>query len=123
MDKASLSAEVGLKTAERQAEDQCQKLHITEINLATEKQTVWDLKAELQKAKDETRVAKEAAEATVETSYERGVWDTETQLIEEVAIVCKDYCTESWRVAMDWAGVPVDSELRTVENIFFAEDI
>ena len=31
------SAEAGLKTAEKQAEDQYQLLHVTEINLATEK--------------------------------------------------------------------------------------
>jgi len=30
-------AEVGLKTIERQAEDQRQKLYVTETNLATEK--------------------------------------------------------------------------------------
>ena len=47
------SAEAGLKTAEKQAEDQRQLLHVTEINLATEKQAVLDLKAALQKAKDE----------------------------------------------------------------------
>ena len=51
-DKARQSAEAGLKTTERQIEDQCQKLHITEINLATKKQSVLDLKAELQKTKD-----------------------------------------------------------------------
>ena len=32
-----LSAEAGLKNAEKQAEDQRQKLHVTEINPATEK--------------------------------------------------------------------------------------
>ena len=41
------SAEAGLKTTERQAEDMRQKLHITEINLATKKQAVLDLKTEL----------------------------------------------------------------------------
>ena len=50
---------------ERQMEDQHQKLHITEINLATEKQTILNLKAELQKAKEVARVAREAAEATM----------------------------------------------------------
>ena len=50
---ARLRAEAGLKTAEKQAEDQHQMLHVTEINLATEKQTVLDLKAALQKAKEE----------------------------------------------------------------------
>ena len=37
VDKARLSAEAGLKTAKRQAEDQRQNLHITKINLVTEK--------------------------------------------------------------------------------------
>ena len=64
-DKARLSAEAGLKTTERQMEDQHQKLHITEINLATEKQTILDLKAELQKTKEVARVAREAAEAAM----------------------------------------------------------
>ena len=64
-DKARLSAEAGLKTTERQMEDQHQKLHITEINLATEKQTILDLKAELQKTKEAARVAREAAEAAM----------------------------------------------------------
>ena len=46
-DKVQLSTEAGLKTMERQMEDQCQKLHVIEINLATEKQAVLNLKAEL----------------------------------------------------------------------------
>ena len=51
-DHARLSAETDLKTVERQAEDQRQKLHLTEIDLATEKQLVLDLKVKLQKAKE-----------------------------------------------------------------------
>ena len=94
-----------------------------ELNLATEKQKVLDLKAELQKLKDVARVAREATEAMVNASYERGIANTETRLSEEVAVVCRDYCTESWGVAMDRAGVPIDSELRRAENIFFSEDI
>ena len=39
-DKARLSTEVGLKTMEKHMEDQCKKLHLIEINLATEKQAV-----------------------------------------------------------------------------------
>ena len=46
-DQARSSSEAGLKTAERQTEDQRQKLHLTEIDLATQKQLVIDLKAEL----------------------------------------------------------------------------
>ena len=47
VDQACSSAKAGLKTAERQAEDQRQKLHLTEIDLATQKQLVIDLKVEL----------------------------------------------------------------------------
>ena len=65
-----------MKTAEKQAEDQCQKLHVTEINLATEKQTVLDLKATLQKAKEETQLAKEAAEAEKRAAFQLGVEKT-----------------------------------------------
>ena len=46
-DKARQSVEAGLKTTKRQIEDQHQKLHITEINLATQKQFVLYLKIEL----------------------------------------------------------------------------
>ena len=100
-----------------------QKLHIIEINLAIEKQNVLDLKAKLQKTKDAARVAREAVEAAMKASYERGVLNTETRLVEEVTIVCRDYCTESWGVAMDRAGVSANSELRRAESIFFSEDI
>ena len=68
-DKGRLSAEAGLKTMERQMEDQRQKLYMTEINLATKKQIVLNLKAKLQKAKEAARVAREAAEATMNASY------------------------------------------------------
>ena len=56
---------------------------------------VSDLKAELSKAKEVARVAREAVEAVVVTSYERGVTNTEARLIEEVATVCRDYITVS----------------------------
>ena len=68
-------------------------------------------------------MAREVAEAAVKASYKRGVQDTKAQLSEEVVVVCRDYCTESWGVAMDRAGVPVDSELKRAENIFLLEDI
>ena len=68
-------------------------------------------------------MAREATETAMNMSYERGVLDTKTRLAEEVAIICRDYVTESWGVAMDRAGVPTNSELRRVENIFYLEDI
>ena len=61
-----------------------------------------DLKAKLQKTKDAARVARDAVEAAVKAAYERGVMDLEKRLTEEVVVVCRDYCTESWGVAMDW---------------------
>ena len=89
----------------------------------TEKQAVSYLKAELTKVKDKARLAREAAEKAVATSYDRGVRDTEVRLTEEVAAVCRDYITMSWGVALDRAVVPADSDLRKVETIFFPEDI
>ena len=68
---------------------------MSKINLVTEKQMVSDLKAELSKAKEVARLAREAAEAVVLTSYERGVADTEARLTEEVATVCRDYIAMS----------------------------
>ena len=56
-ESARQSAKVGLKTAEAQAEDQRKQLYTTQINLATEKATVLDLKAELQKAQKALKVA------------------------------------------------------------------
>ena len=68
-------------------------------------------------------MAREAAEAAVVASYKRGVKDTEARLTKEVVVVYRDYYTESWGVAIDQAGVPTDSELRRIENVFFPEDI
>ena len=92
VDQACSSAEAGLKTAERQAEEQRQKLHSTEINLAMQKQMVIDLQVELQKAKEEVQLAREAAKAEKKASYQLGVEETEIRLAEELSEVCRDYC-------------------------------
>ena len=78
-----------------------QQLHLSEINLATEKQMVSDLKVELKKIKEAARLAREAAKAAVAASYERGVADIKANLTEEVATVYRDYITISWGVALD----------------------
>ena len=85
-----------MKTAERQAEDQHQKLHLTEIDLATQKQLVIDLKVELYKAKEETQLDREAAEVEKKVSYQLGVEETKVRLAEEVSEVCRDYCGVTW---------------------------
>ena len=89
-DQTRSSVEVGLKTVERSAKEQRQKLHSTEIDLATQKKMVIDLQVELQKAKEEIQLAKEAAKAEKKTSYQLGVEETEIRLAEEILEVCRD---------------------------------
>ena len=114
------SALARLKNAEAQAR---KLLYTIEVNMATKKATVLSLKAELQKAKVAIEVARVAAKAAEEAAYECGMEDAEKRLAEEVAEVCKDYCSETWVVALNRVGVPTDSELRKAESVFFPEVI
>ena len=123
VDQARLSAKAGLKTIERQAKDQCQKQHLTEIDLATQRQLVLDLKVELQKAKEATQLAKEAAEAEKQASYLIGVEETQIRPVDELPEVCKDYCNVTWDRALSVAGVPVDFVWRQLGNIYYHPDI
>ena len=66
------NAEAGLKTTEKQAEGFRKELHYCELNLATERQTVKDLREELSKAKEAAQLIKEAAEAEKQASYALG---------------------------------------------------
>ena len=70
--KVKASAEAGLKTTERQAEDLRKELHYCEINLATKKQLVKDLREEIHKAKEAAKLLKEAAEAEKQATYALG---------------------------------------------------
>ena len=90
--KAKASAEAGLKTTERQAEDLRGELHHCEINLATEKQLVKDLREEVCKAKEAAQLLKEAAEAEKQMAYALGVQETQSRLTEEFSSVARDYC-------------------------------
>ena len=71
--RARDSAEVGLKTMERQFEEVRKNLHYTEINLATEKQMVTEFREELRKAREAAQLFKEAAEAEKQAAYALGV--------------------------------------------------
>ena len=122
-ESARQSVEVRLKNAEVQVEKQRKQLYTTQINLATEKATVLDLKAELQRAQKALAVAKEAAKAAEATAYERGVVETEARLTAEVTIVCRDYCAETYYKALDQAGVPADSDLRRADKVYYSKDI
>ena len=104
--RARDSAEAGLKTTEKQFEDIHKQLHYNEINLATEKQLVTQLREELRKAREAAQLVKEAAEAEKQAAYMLGVEETQARLTEEFSAVCRDYCDISWGKALDVAGVP-----------------
>ena len=128
--KARRNVEAGLKTAEKQAEDQRQKLYTAEINLETQKALVTELRAELEKAKDaaklakeDAQLAKEAVEAEKQAAYTLGVQETQARLTEEFAKVCRGYCDITWSKCLDAAGVPAESALRQPGSIYYDPDI
>ena len=71
--RARDNVEAGLRTTERQFEEVRKKLHYSEINLATEKQMVTELREELRKARETAQLFKEAAEAEKQAAYALGV--------------------------------------------------
>ena len=86
------SEEVGLRTTKKQFEDIRKQLHYTEINMATEKQLVTELRQELRKAREVAQLLKEAAEAEKQVAYTLGVEETQARLTEEFSTVESDYC-------------------------------
>ena len=98
-------------------------MHYNEINLATEKQLVTDLRKELRKAREAAQLVKEAAEAEKQAVYTFGVEETQARLTEEFSVVCRDYCDISWGKLLDVAGVPVDSDLRRPKSIYYDLEI
>ena len=117
------SVEAGLKTAERQAEDLRKELHYCEINLATKKQMVTDLREELRKAREAAQLLKEATEAEKQAAYALGVQETQSRLTEEFSTVARDYCDITWGKTLDVAEIPADSSLRRPESIYYDSDI
>ena len=121
--RARDSSKSSLKNAEMQAEEQRKQLHYFQINLATEKQLVKELREEFQKAREDAQLAKEAVEAEKQAAYTLGVEETQVRLTEELSSVCREYCGISWGKALDVAGVPVDSDLRRLESIYYDPEI
>ena len=121
--RARDSSEAGLKNAKKQAEEQHKQLHYTEINLATEKQLVTELREELQKAREAAQLVKEAVEVEKQATYKLGMEETQAKLTEELSTVCREYCGISWGKALDVAGVPVGSDLRQPESIYYDPEI
>ena len=122
-ERARRSAEVGPKNAQDQVEDQRKKLYLTEIEMATQKQLVLDLKDELEKSKAAAQKVEEATEASRLASYEQGVQETEARLVDDLVEVCRDYCKEVWLEALNLTRVLIDSERREAKNIFYPPDI
>ena len=121
--KARDSTEASFKTTEKQVEDLRKQLHYTEINLATEKQLVMDLREELRKAREAVQLVKKAAEAEKQAAYTLRVEETQARLTKELSDVCKDYYSISWDKAFDATGVPVGSDLRWPESIYYNPEI
>ena len=96
---------------------------MTEIDLAIQKQMVINLKVELQKAKKEAQLAREAAEAKKKASYQLGVEETKERLAKELSEVCQDYYDVTWDKALTVAGVPADSIWRLPESIYYHPQI
>ena len=117
------SAEAGLRTTEKQFEDMRKQLHYTEINMATEKQLVTELRKELRKAREAAQLFKEAAEAEKQAAYTLGVQETQGRLTEEFSTIARDYCDISWGKALNVARVPADSGLRQLESIYYDPEI
>ena len=117
------STQAGLKTAKAQAEDQRKLLYQTKIELATSKQLVLDLKAELQKVKESAQLAREVAETKKQASYILRVEETQAKLTEELAEACRDYCNVTWDEALNIAKVLVDSALRQPGSIYYHPNI
>ena len=52
-----------------------------------------------------------------------GVEETQVRLTKELSVVCREYCGISWGKALDAVGVPVDFDLRWLENIYYDPEI
>ena len=84
------------------------ELHYSEINLATEKQIVTELREELRKAREATQLLKEVTEAEKQAAYALGLQETQSRLTEEFSAVARDYCNITWGKAFDVAGILAD---------------
>ena len=78
-----------------------------------------DLREELQKVREAAQLAKEATEAEKQAAYTLKVEETQVRLTEELSVVCREYFGISWGKALDASGVPADSDLRRLENVYY----
>ena len=84
---------------------------------------VIDLKVELQKAKEEAQLAREAAETEKKASYLLGVEEMQIRLTKELSKVCRNYCNLTWDRALSVAGVPAHFVWWQLGSIYYHSDI
>ena len=59
----------------------------------------------------------------VQEGYDIGVAETEETLKAEVSGVCRNYCSQVWKEALNQAGVEASSTFRKTENIYYPSAI
>ena len=82
-----------------------------------------ELREELRKAREAVQLVKEAAKTEKQVAYMLGVEETQAKLTEELFAVCREYYGISWGKALNAAEVPVGSDLRQPENIYYDPEI
>ena len=82
-----------------------------------------ELREEFQKAREAVQLVKEAVEAEKQAAYTLGVEETQARLTEELSAIYREYCSISWGKALDAARVPMGSDLRRLESIYYDPEI
>ena len=98
-------------------------MYHTEIELATARQQVLELSADLEIDKVATRMVEEAVEALKQASYKLGVRETEVRLADELVEVCREYCKEVCLEALNFVGVIATSVWREARNVYYPPGI
>ena len=144
MTTARDSAELGLASALKQAEDQIRRLLEAEGQLQIAKEQIVDLKQKLAmveggkkvakwardealRAKEEAVFARTEAECpkvkAEEEAYDLGVAETQATLKAQVPGVCRLYCSQVWNETLKQAGVEALSDLWKVERVYYPPTI
>ena len=132
-EQARKSADSTLDSAERQAESQRKLTREANDQLAATKEQLATLRKQLEETQrlrnqaEKTKVEAEEAKAKAEREkeeteqhgYDVGVAETKDALKAEVPTVCRAFCAQTWKEALNRAGIDASSELRKPKNIFF----
>ena len=138
--RAKDSAESGLTSAQKQAEDQTRHLLEAEEQLQIANEHIVNLKQKLAEAKgakkvaewakDEALRAKEEAmfartevecskEKAEEEPYDLGVAKTQATLKAQVSGICRLYCSQVWNEALKQARVEASSNLWKAKHVYY----